>query len=88
MPTISFFYGLIIRMYADDNARHHLPHFHVFYSGEEAVFTLDGELLEGNIPNKKKALIKAWATIHEEELIANWELSASGEAPFKIEPLK
>lgn len=45
MPTISFFYGLIIRMYADDNARHHLPHFHVFYSGEEAVFTLEGELL-------------------------------------------
>jgi len=32
MPTISMFYGIIIRMYALDNKQHHLPHIHVEYA--------------------------------------------------------
>ena len=46
MPTISMFYGIIIRMYALDNKQHHLPHIHVEYAEAEAVFQIpDGELL-------------------------------------------
>jgi hypothetical protein len=33
MPTISMFYGIIVRMYALDNKQHHLPHIHVEYAG-------------------------------------------------------
>jgi len=33
MPTISEFFGILIRMYYDD---HNPPHFHVFYGEYEA----------------------------------------------------
>ena len=37
--------------------------------------------------NKKK-LVEAWILIHEDELMADWELAISGEEIFKIDPLK
>lgn len=57
MPTISMFYGIVIRMYYDD---HNPPHFHAFYGDYKAIFNLNGELIEGNIPNSKEKLITAW----------------------------
>lgn len=36
MPTISMFYGIIIRMYNTNG--YNPPHFHAFYGEEEAVF--------------------------------------------------
>ena len=33
-------------------------------------------------------LVQAWIEIHNEELLADWELASSGETIFKIEPLK
>jgi len=43
MPTISVFYGIIIRMYYDD---HNPPHFHAFYGDYKAIFDFDGKVLE------------------------------------------
>jgi hypothetical protein len=72
-----------------DNKQHKLPHIHVKYQGKFSVISIpDCELLAGNIPNKKLNLVKAWVTIHEEELMANWEIALAGEKPYKIEPLK
>jgi hypothetical protein len=89
MPTICMFYGLIIRMLFMDTKKHHLPHLHVEYQGDEAVITLpDGEMIEGSLPTKKLRLLQAWITIHEEELMANWALAIKGEPIFKIEPLR
>lgn len=89
MPTISMFYGLIIRMLFMDTRQHHLPHLHVEYQGMEAVVTLpDGNLIEGDLPAKKLRLLQAWITIHEEELMADWALAVKGESVFKIEPLR
>jgi hypothetical protein len=48
----------------------------------------DGTVLEGNIPNSKMKLLQAWIELHKEELIADWELAASGEQPYKIDPLR
>lgn len=86
MPTISMFYGVIIRMY--NNNEHPPPHFHAIYSGYEAIFNLKGKLIEGKMPRSKIDLIKAWTVIHYDELVANWELAINGESIFKIEPLK
>jgi hypothetical protein len=33
-------------------------------------------------------LALAWAEIHKEELIADWQLASNGELPFKIDPLR
>lgn len=85
MPSISMFFGIIIYMYRDD---HRPPHFHAFYQDEKAVFSLDGELMEGRMPRKQCALIKAWAILHEDELRANWTLAEAKQALYKIEPLR
>lgn len=31
MPVISMFYGIIVRMFNNDNQKHHAPHIHVEY---------------------------------------------------------
>jgi len=46
------------------------------------------EITEGELPRKQAKLVLAWAEIHKDELIANWELASKGELPFKIDPLK
>jgi hypothetical protein len=33
-------------------------------------------------------LVQAWIEIHQEELMADWELAANGNEIFKIDPLK
>jgi len=89
MAVISMYYGIIISMYYFDNRQHHLPHLHVKYQGQEAVISIpEGELLEGNIKSSKLKLIQAWIEIHQEELMADWELATKGETIFKIDPLK
>ena len=89
MPTISMFYGIIIRMLYMDTKQHQLPHLHVEYQGMKAVVTIpEGALLEGEIPAKKLRMVQAWVAIHEEELMANWTLAVNGEPIFPIEPLR
>ena len=86
MPTISMFFGIIIRMY--NNGEHNPPHFHASYQGYNATFSPDGELLEGEMPRRQIKLIEAWAEIHRDEIIANWELAMSEQPLYKIDPLK
>ncbi|MFZ9180616.1 MAG: type II toxin-antitoxin system toxin DhiT [Rickettsiales bacterium] len=89
MPVISVFYGLIIMMYFYDNKKHNLPHIHVKYQNDEAVFSIiDGNLIEGKLPKNKIKLVEAWIEIHREDLIADWQLAIEGQQIFKIEPLK
>jgi hypothetical protein len=89
MAVISMFYGLIIYLYFSDNRRHHIPHIHVKYQDENAVFSIpDGQLLEGSLKPNKTKLVQAWMVIHTEELLADWDLAASGQSIFKIDPLK
>ncbi|MCX5976926.1 MAG: DUF4160 domain-containing protein [Coprothermobacterota bacterium] len=32
--------------------------------------------------------VAAWIEIHQEELIADWDLASEGQSIFKIEPLR
>ena len=83
------FYGIIIYMYFKDNRHHNKPHIHVQYQEHEVIVSVpDGEVLEGNIPNSKMKLLQAWVELHRDELIADWELTVSGQPPYKIEPLR
>lgn len=86
MPTISMFYGIVIRMY--NNGEHNPPHFHAYYQGMEAVFDFDGNLSDGEMPLRQRKLIMAWVEIHRDELLANWELAMNEEPLYKIEPLR
>jgi hypothetical protein len=83
------FYGLIISLFYGDNRQHHLPHIHVKYQDDEAVFSIPkGELIEGVLPPKKIQLVRAWIILHEEELMADWELAVNKKNIFRIDPLK
>ncbi|MCX7109611.1 MAG: DUF4160 domain-containing protein [Proteobacteria bacterium] len=89
MPAISMFYGLIIRMLFMDTKQHNLPHIHVEYQGQSAVFAIpSGEFLEGKLPAKKVRQVQVWIDLHEEELMADWSLAVKGEPIFPIEPLR
>lgn len=84
MPTISMFYGILVRMYYDD---HNPPHFHAFYNKYKAIFNFEGEIIDGKMPSKQTKLIIAWSAIHKDELLANWELAKNSEVLFNIAPL-
>lgn len=87
MPSISMFYGIIIRMYFAPG-EHNPPHFHAYYNEYKASFSIDTlELMEGDFPRKQTRLVQAWAELHQEELKADWALAMNGEVPYKIAPL-
>lgn len=88
MPALSMFFGIIIYMYRERGTRHNQPHIHVEYQDFKAAFSLEGDLIDGELPRKKVHLVKAWIEIHHEELVANWNLLLKGDSPFKIEPLR
>lgn len=89
MPEIARFFGIIIRMYFEPDTPHHRPHFHAYYQSAAAVYSLDDiELIGGNLPRKQKRLVEAWAELHQEELLENWNLLQSGNLPIKIAPIK
>lgn len=89
MPVISFFYGIYIFMYYEDNIQHHRPHIHAKYNEYRAGIAIDnGEVLYGELPKSKTKLVQAWIEIHRHELMDDWRLAISGGIPYKIEPLK
>jgi hypothetical protein len=88
MPTISMFYGILIRMFFRDLDKHKTPHIHADYQGQVGVYSiLDGILLAGSLPPNKHKLVVAWIEIHQEDLLANWELAVNGKKPFSIKGL-
>ena len=85
MPTISRFYGIVIRMYFSDHAP---PHFHAIYAGDEAVIVIaTGEILRGTLPDRALRMVRQWASIHRDEPVANWERTRVPEPPTPIAPL-
>ncbi len=88
MPTISMFYGILIRMFFYDTDKHNLPHIHAEYQGKTAVYSIEnGEVLAGSLPSKKNKLVVAWIEIHQEDLLVDWELAVDGKKPFPIRGL-
>lgn len=88
MPALSMFFGIIIYMYREQGGRHNLPHIHAEYQDDEAVISLEGELIEVTLPPKKLRMVQTWIDIHHDELAANWKLLSRGQAVFKIAPLR
>jgi len=88
MPTISLFYGIIIRMFYRDIEKHHAPHIHADYQGQIAAYSIpDGAVLAGGLPPNKNKLVVAWIEIHQDDLLADWSLAVVGKRPFTIRGL-
>lgn len=88
MPELSRFFGVIVRMYMEVGAPHHLPHFHAYYQEQMAVFGIDPiEVIAGSLPRRQQRLVEAWAELHQAELVADWKLLQAGQSPVPIAPL-
>jgi hypothetical protein len=86
LPTISQFFGILIRMFFDD---HPPPHFHAVYNEHKAVIDIQRlEVMEGRLPRRALSLVLDWAELHQAELLADWELCQARELPLKIAPLE
>jgi len=89
VPEISRFFGVVIRMFAEAGAPHHVPHFHAYYQDNVGIFTFDPvELIAGYLPKKQARFVEAWAELHQAELAAAWQQLQTGHKPTPIEPLK
>ena len=86
MPTLSIFFGIVVRMYYDDHAP---PHFHAIYGDHEAAISIDPlEVLEGHLPRTALGLVLEWANRHKEELRDNWNKGQRHNPLTPIKPLE
>jgi hypothetical protein len=86
MPQISKFFGIIIMMYFDE---HNPPHFHANYGEYDAVISIkDLLILEGKLPSRVLGLVIEWASLHQKELLKDWNMIEKGILPEKIDPLE
>ena len=86
MPTISAFFGILIRMFYDDHAP---PHFHAEYSGERGSFDFEGNLIAGQVRSRTALkLLREWAVLHRKELEEDWRRSEQGLPLDYIAPLE
>ena len=89
MPTISMFYGILIKLYFYDDKKHSEPHIHAEYAEYQVSIAIkNGQVLEGSLPTSKMKLVQAWIEIHRDNLLADWKLAVEGETVFKIDPLR
>ncbi len=89
MPIISAFYGVVIRMFYFDNAKHKAPHIHVQYADQHVVVGIPaGNVLEGKLKHAKLRLVQAWIEIHRDDLMADWKLAIAGQKVFRVDPLR
>jgi hypothetical protein len=86
MPTISKFYGIVIRMM---RLRQFGARFHAIYQDSELVVNLwPLQIIAGEAPARVQAMVLEWATQHQQELLLAWNKLQLGEPPMAIEPLK
>lgn len=87
MPEIARFLGIIITMYYETGT-HQQPHFHARFGEYRASFTIDQPaLLAGAMLRRQQHLILAWAELHQEQLLDNWERTIQEAPLMRIEGL-
>ena len=67
---------------------HAPPHFHVRAGGSEATIALRPlRIFEGELPPRILGMVVEWATLHQEELLLDWDLARRHLPLRKIAPL-
>ena len=89
MAALSLFYGILITMRPEEGERHKKPHIHARHAGRQASFDIaTGERLAGELDGDDEVKVRAWISIHREDLFANWTLLIEQGSFFKIDPLR
>ncbi len=86
MPTISEFFGIVIRMYFEEHGE---PHFHAYYGEHGATINIETlRFIEGELPRRAKAMVLEWVQEHRDELMENWKLAREHKPLNNIQPLE
>jgi hypothetical protein len=86
MPEISRFFGIVIKMFFDD---HNPPHFHAAYGDDTAQVDIHGlSVIGGRLSPRVMGLVVEWATLHQKELVENWQQAQARQPLQKIAPLE
>ena len=85
MPQISYFLGVIIRMFYRD---HNPLHFHAVYADFGGIIDIEkNEIIGGELPPRVLGIVTEWSAIHKAELMDNWERARQQESLKDIAPL-
>jgi len=86
MPEITRFLGIVIAMYYNDHAP---PHFYARYGAAKVEIDIQTlSVLAGKLPPRALGLVIEWASQHQVELMADWELARQQKGLNQIEPLE
>jgi len=86
VPEISRFFGIVIKMFFDD---HNPPHFHAEYGSDLALLDIRTlSVFSGRLPPRVIGLVIEWATLHQQELLANWDRARAQQELHRIAPLE
>jgi len=86
VPEISRFFGIVIKMFFDD---HNPPHFHAEYGDALALIDIRNlSVFSGRLPPRAMGLVIEWATLHQQELLTNWESARAQQEMQRIVPLE
>jgi hypothetical protein len=69
--------------------RDHLPpHFHAKYQDQEITVEIQTGQVTGRMGAKAIALIQEWRQLHQEEILADWEMAKDKKSLNRIPPLE
>jgi hypothetical protein len=86
VPEISRFFGIVIKMFFDD---HNPPHFQAEYAGSLALIDIRTlAVFSGRLPPRAMGLVIEWATLYQQELLADWERARAQQELRPIAPLE
>ena len=85
MPKLCTFLVISIYMYYNE---HNPPHFHALYNGDRGIFQISPpKYASGSLPPRIVGLVMEWVSMHENELLDNWQVLKENGKCKKIKPL-
>lgn len=85
MPELARFLGIVIAMYYNDHAP---PHFHARYGAYEVTVRIGDGVVEGRFPRRALSLVLEWYSLHQAELLEDWNLARERRPLRRIDPLE
>lgn len=64
------------------------PHLHAIYGEHEATIEIESGEVRGHLPPRALGLVREWAQLHRQELLANWHRARLRQPLDRIAPLE
>jgi len=85
MPELARFLGIVIGMFFRERG---VPHFHAVYGEHEISVEIETGRIHGEFPPRALKLVLEWRSLHQAELLENWQLAKQRQPLKRIAPLE